>query len=252
MLKKSLNLLAIACSALLLTGCITSPSTTSSSGKDFQKQEKLYQTTENNVALISLYRSTLQQKEDDEIRYKLAQSYYHTGDSESALLYVKPLLTKESKMLQAAKMLQIKALIQLNKNKEAIDYATKLIQTTPKNGEAYNLRGIAYAQQGDFNNARNDIMSARENFINDSVAINNLATLYILNNQYSEAIELLMPQYLSEVKEAKLVYNLVFALVKNGQHDEAKRIIEKENLHSDPEQLIESLAQLKKSAYANQ
>lgn len=249
MLQKPFKLLAIASMALALAGCSTLGSWTglSSEDSDLKQKESLYQTTQNNVALISLYRNSLQQKEDDEVRYKLSQSYYQSGDGESALLYLKPLLTKDSKMSEAAKILQIKSFILLENNGEAIKYATELLQANPKNGEAYNLRGIAYAQQGDLIKAREDIISARENFINDSVAINNLATLHLLSNEYAKVVELLMPQYLSDVKESKLVHNLVFALVKNNQIDEAKKIIEKENMHPNADQLIESLQKLKKS-----
>lgn len=246
MLQKPFKLLAIVGMTLALAGC-SALGWSSSEDSDFKQKESLYQTTQNKVALISLYRTSLQQKEDDEIRYKLSQSYYQSGDGESTLLYLKPLLAKESKILEAAKILQIKALILLENHQEAIKYATELIQSNPKNGEAYNLRGVAYAQQGDFTKAREDIISARENFINDSVAINNLATLHLLNDEYAKVVELLMPQYLSDVKEPKLVHNLVFALIKNNQSDEAKKIIEKENLHPNADQLIESLQKLTKS-----
>ncbi|OOH89013.1 hypothetical protein BMT54_07645 [Pasteurellaceae bacterium 15-036681] len=231
--------------ALFITGCSSINSNNFSS--DFKQKEKLYQTTENYVLLVDLYRNSLQKQENDEVRYKLADSYYNLNDGESTLIYLKPLLSKPNRMSEQAKLLQIRALILIANYNEAIQSATSLIQQSPKNSEAYNLRGVSYANVGDFNNAYQDIISARENFINDSVALNNLAMLHILSEDYNKAVGLLMPQYLNGVKPPKLVYNLVLALVKAGRSDDATKIIEKENLSASPKELIESLRKVKKT-----
>ncbi|HDR1392220.1 TPA: NrfG protein, partial [Pasteurella multocida] len=99
----------------------------------------------------------------------------------------------------------------------------------------------AYAQNGNLVNARNDINKAREFFINDNVAINNLAMLNIINGDFNNAVSLLLPQYLNGVKNSRLIHNLVFALVKNGDLDYAKDIIVKERLNTSPDDLINAL-----------
>ena len=182
------------------------------------------------------------------MRYKLSDSYYNLGDGESALVYIKPLLTKKNAMEDKAKLLRVKALILVANYDEAIQAATLLIQQNPKNGEAYNLRGVAYANLGNFTHAHQDLISARENFINDATALNNLAMLYMLRENYDKAVEVLMPQYLNGVKPPKLVYNLVLALVKTGRKDDAASIMEKENLSSSPKELIELLGKVKKNS----
>ena len=91
-------------------------------------------------------------------------------------------------------------------------------------------------------------MSARENFISDNVAINNLSMLNILNGEYGNAVNLLLPQYLNGQREPRMIYNLVFALVKSGDLDYAKDIITKERLNSSPDDLINALQKTERTA----
>ncbi|HDR0614311.1 TPA: tetratricopeptide repeat protein [Pasteurella multocida] len=231
--------------ALSVVGCATHSqqgmAQKSMSSEAITAKETLYESTQNYSALISLYRDVLKAKEDPSIRYKLAKTYYQRGDSKSSLLYLTPLLNDNTKLATQAKILQIKNLIQLNNFQEAISVANELLLKSPNEGEVYNLRGIAYAQNGNLVNARNDINKAREFFINDNVAINNLAMLNIINGDFNNAVSLLLPQYLNGIKNSRLIHNLVFALVKNGDLDYAKDIIVKERLNTSPDDLINAL-----------
>ncbi|HDR1022756.1 TPA: tetratricopeptide repeat protein [Pasteurella multocida] len=204
-------------------------------------KESLYESTKNYSALISLYRDVLKAREDEMIRYKLAEAYYAKGDSSSSLLYLEPLLTGQKQVNDFARILQVKNLIQRGIYKDAVSTATAILDKSPKNGEIYNLRGIAYAQLGNLQNAEADINKARQFFINDVVAVNNLGMIYILNGDYRNAVQLLLPQYLNGIKEPRLVHNLVFALVKSNDLDYAKDIILKERLNSSPDDLINAL-----------
>ncbi|MGY4677253.1 tetratricopeptide repeat protein [Pasteurella sp. P03HT] len=204
-------------------------------------KESLYENTQNYSSLISLYRDVLKEKEDPVTRYKLAQTYYLRGDSKSSLLYLGPLLMDTTKVDVPAKILQIKNLIQLEKFSEAIAVANDLLTHANNNGEIYNLRGIAHAQEGNLEQALSDINQARQYFISDNVAINNLAMLSIINGDFNNTVSLLLPQYLNGVREPRLVHNLVFALVKNGNVDYAKDIIVKERLNASPDDLINAL-----------
>ena len=98
--------------------------------------------------------------------------------------------------------------------------------------------------------ARQNISKARELFINDVVAINNIAMLSIVNGDYRNATELLLPQYLNGVKDQRLIHNLVFALVKSGDVNYAKDIIIKERLNTSPDSLIEALQKAERSPRA--
>ncbi|WP_373766717.1 tetratricopeptide repeat protein [Glaesserella sp.] len=223
-----------------LSACSSFPNTTGSA-ETFEAKEKLYQSVKNHNALISLYRDVLKKNDDPNIRYKLAESYYQAGDSNSSLLYLQPLLARQDQLGEAAAILQIRNQIQLAKYDEAMNNATALIARSPSNGEAYNLRGIIFAQNGKLQDAFSDINKARELFISDLVAINNLAMLSIINGDYRNASELLLPQYLNGSKDRRLIHNLVFALVKSGDTDYALDIIRKEKLNTSPEDLINAL-----------
>ena len=227
------------CSVILtLVGC---SSMSSPSHQDISAKEKLYESTKNYNALISLYRTELKHNENPITRYKLANSYYYSGDSQSSLLYLEPLLKSKNQVSEKAGVLQLRNLIQLHDYQKTVSSADMLVKQYPNNGEIYNLRGIAFANLGKLNEARNDINRAREFFINDTIAINNLAMLSIINGDYRNASEILLPQYLNGVKDQKLVHNLVFALVKSGDIDYAKDIIRKERLNTSPESLVEAL-----------
>ncbi|MDP8170828.1 tetratricopeptide repeat protein [Pasteurella skyensis] len=208
-------------------------------------KEKLYQSTLNYDGLISLYRAVLKNQEDARIRYKLADSYYQKGDSASALLYLQPLLTNP-KMMEAAMLLQVKSLVQQRGYHRAVIAANKLIKRFPRNPNVYNARGIALAHLGKLSEAEQDFMKARERFLNDTMALNNLAMLKIINGEYNNAVQLLLPQYLSGQKEQHLIYNLVFALVKSGDTKYALDIIKRERLNTSPEGLVTALKKTQK------
>lgn len=232
---------------MLLTACstlqqMTAPSTSST---DIVSKEKLYESTNNYNGLISLYREVLKNGEDPSIRYKLSQSYYKKGDSHSALLYLEP-LTNDPQFLEKATILKVKSLVQLKQYNDAISEASFLLTRYPNSVDTYNTRGVAYAQIGKLNDAKNDFSKARELFINDIVAINNLAMLNIINGDYKNAVQLLLPQYLNGEKEQRLVHNLVFALVKSDEIDYATDIIKKERLNTSPEDLINALRKTEK------
>ncbi|WP_373778483.1 tetratricopeptide repeat protein [Glaesserella sp.] len=229
------------CSLVIsLSACSTSQYN-EGSPNSIAAKEKLYESIKNYNALISLYRDMLKTNDDPTVRYKLAESYYQVGDSKSSLLYLQPLLTRNDQLGENAAILQVKNQIQLAQYNEAMSNVSNLISRSPSNGEAYNLRGIVFAQQGRLQDAFNDINRARELFITDLVAINNLAMLSILNTDYRNAAELLLPQYLNGSKDSRLVHNLVFALVKSGDTDYALDIIRKERLNTSPEDLVNAL-----------
>lgn len=233
-----------ACSSLSFSGNGTK------SKEDILAKEKLYESTKNFSGLVGLYREQLRSSEDDNTRYKLSLAYYQKGDNSSSLLYLEPLLSKPM-FVEKAKLLKIKNFISLTKYKEALSESDTLLDTSSMNSlenkaELYNLRGIAFANLKQLSNAKDSFYKAREFFINDVVAINNLAMISIINGDYKSAIELLLPQYLNGIKNPRLVHNLVFALVKNKKLEYAEDIIKKENLSSSPKSLISSLEKTKK------
>ncbi len=234
-------------SSVLLSLSACSNLTANLSPTQKAEQEKLYEDTKNYSALISLYRNQLKLNQDPQIQYKLAKSYYLAGDSKSSLLYLEPLRFSQLHFNEDIELLYIRNQIQAGAYNDAYLAATDLIFQSPRSSEAYNLRGISLAQLGKLAAAEKDLNKSRELFIHDTIAINNLAMLSILNNDYRNATNLLLPQYLNGSKDSRLIHNLVFALVKAGDTEYALDIIRKEHLNSSPEDLVNALQKTEKS-----
>lgn len=244
LIKKTLScsvLLSISACSSMFEGGSTDDAGVYADDESITTKETLYQNTRNYDALISMYRSILKNEDDLLTRYKLSEAYYKKGDSSSSLLYLQPILSSGGSLAEKAKILQAKNLNMLKRYREALDVENAVLSSSPTNGEVYNLRGVTYAHLNDLNSARENFDKAREYFLNDVIAINNLAMLSIINGDYRNAISLLLPQYLNGIREQRLVHNLVFALVKNNELDYAKDIILKENLNTSPDSLIDAL-----------
>lgn len=235
-------------------GCVLLISLTACSshvGKNqLEVNEKLYVSTKNYSQLIDLYRNKLKagkltEQEKNLYRYKLSSAYFNNKDYDSALLYVEPLLSKAD-YKQRAMGLKLKSLVQKGESKTALTVAKKYISLYPNVADAYNSQGIAYAQLGDLNNAKISFNMARQFFLNDTVAINNLAMIYILEGQYRNAVNMLLPQYLNGQREQRILHNLVFALVKTNDITYARQIIEREELNTNPDALINALKSTKR------
>ncbi|WGE68163.1 tetratricopeptide repeat protein [Actinobacillus equuli subsp. haemolyticus] len=246
MSSKLLKTIFVSTVFLSLSAC-SSLTTSSSTAQNLDQQERLYQDTKNYSALISLYREQLQLHQEPQLQYKLAKSYYLAGDSKSSLLYLEPLRFSQLSFNDDVELLYIRNQIQAGDYNEAYLAASDLVALSPKNSEAYNLRGISSAQLGKLADAEKDLNKSRELFIHDTIAINNLAMLSILNNDYKNAVNLLLPQYLNGSTDSRLIHNLVFALVKAGDTEYALDIIRKEKLNSSPEDLVNALKKTKKS-----
>ncbi|SMB78973.1 tight adherence protein D [Pasteurella testudinis DSM 23072] len=246
------KIISISVLVLMVAGCVNPAGNSGKSkysAQQISEKETFLQSSGDYRGLIALYREILKNGENEMIRYKLAESYYYNGDSKSSNFYLEPLIASNNRKLSHdVFLLRIKNDIQLNQYQRAITHADSYLKINAKDGQAYNLRGIAYAHLGNLDQAYHDIMSARERFISDSVAINNLAMLNILDKQYKNAVNLLLPQYLNGEREPRLIYNLVFALVKSGDLSYAKDIIQKEKLNTSPDQLIIALQKTEKNA----
>lgn len=247
--------------SLALTACVShsnSYSNMSQSGEmqkqinlpallsDVSLKEKLYTSTRSYEKLINLYRGVLKvlPHNDTATRnlylYKLSQAYFDKGDNKSAILYSQPLLLVPS-YKQKAMSLKLKALIQAGNYREGLDVANELIRLNPNMADTYNSQGIAYAELGQITQAEKSFNKARSYFLDDQIAINNLAMLDIVRGRYKNAVRLLLPLYLSNNKDQRVVYNLVFALIKSGDTRYALEIIKKEGLNTNGATLVNAL-----------
>ncbi|EKN3983775.1 tetratricopeptide repeat protein [Yersinia enterocolitica] len=195
----------------------------------------------NHAGLITLYRNKLKVKEDESIRLKLANAYYLTGDSKSSLYYLQPISHKENASIY---MLQAKNLINNNNNDGAKIVVSKLLAISPNNAEAHNLNGIILANEGEIHKSEIAIEKSRALFISDEIAMNNLAVVAMLDDRYTDAVRILLPDYLAGKRGRLMLHNLVFSLVQLGDIQYAKKIIVAEKMSDNPDQLVLALSQV--------
>ncbi|HEN3643863.1 TPA: hypothetical protein U5E29_004185 [Yersinia enterocolitica] len=141
-------------------------------------------------------------------------------------------------------MLQTKNLISNNDNAAAKIVVNKLLAISPDNAEAHNLNSIILANDGEINKAEAAIEKSRSLFISDEIAMNNLAVTAMLDDRYSDAVRILLPDYLAGKRGNLMLHNLVFSLVQLGDAQYAKKIIVAEKMAENPDQLILALSQV--------
>jgi tight adherence protein D len=154
---------------------------------------------------------------------------------------LKPIINKKNESIY---ILQAKNLINNNDNLGAIDVVRRLLTISPNNAEAHNLNGIALANNGEINKAESAIERSRALFIPDETAMNNLAVVAMLDDRYTDAVRILLPDYLSGKRNSLMLHNLVFSLIQMGDTQYARKIIIAEKMTKDPDELILALSQI--------
>lgn len=238
MYKNSRRILIIFIFTLLINACSWNRDM---SKKEFSYRESILTKAKNYGGLITLYRNKLKIKEDDTFRLKLSNAYYLAGDTESSLYFLKPITHKKDESIY---LLQAKNLINKNDISTASIVINKLITMSPKNAEAHNMKGIILASNGEINEAKKSINQSRNLFISDEIAMNNLAVIAMLDKRYTEAVRILLPDYLAGKRGSFMLHNLVFSLVKIDDDKYAKKIILAEKMAKDPDELILALSQI--------
>lgn len=250
MYSKLFKTVCVAGVVAVLAGCVTAnkkaPALDLTNSASILDRETFYASTGNTRALVQLYRTILQHKEDSAVRFKLSQAYYNLGDYKASLLYLKPLLTAGEKTAVNVRLLEVDNLIRLGKNNEALVAVNRLLTQYPKNAQAYNQKGIINAQLGNYKPARASFTKARALFIDDTTALNNLAMLDILELKYKDAVQALLPVYMNGNRDTRLMHNLVYALIKRDEIDTAKNIMINNNLEKpdNVDSVIEMLRKL--------
>ncbi|HDL6957464.1 tight adherance operon protein [Yersinia enterocolitica] len=237
-MNKKLNTIII---FLIFTFILSGCSNNNVSNKEFYYRESILLKANNHAGLITLYRNKLKVKEDESIRLKLANAYYLTGDSKSSLYYLQPISHKENASIY---MLQAKNLINNNDNEGAKIVVSKLLAISPNNAEAHNLNGIILANEGEIHKSEIAIEKSRALFISDEIAMNNLAVVAMLDDRYTDAVRILLPDYLAGKRGRLMLHNLVFSLVQLGDIQYAKKIIVAEKMSDNPDQLVLALSQV--------
>lgn len=211
---------------------------------DLNEQQKIYihETTKNYGGLIELYKQRLQRADTEDTRYKLAQAYYLSNDYEAAKRTLTPVLNKSKNDNLFVLYGHVES--KMRNNDTALEYLDKAIAINPKNGEAYNVKGIVLLKKKQYDAARYSFNLARENFYDENKVTNNLAMLSILNQDYNEAYKHLNILYTKGYRDQTILHNLLYTLVKLNKIQLAKSFCLGHRLSNEPEILIQELKQI--------
>ncbi|MDC5707542.1 tetratricopeptide repeat protein [Vibrio europaeus] len=224
--------------ALLLSGCATTQTSDPSSVINANK-EQMYVEANNQEKLIEFYKQELRDQESTGTRIKLARTYLAIEDPESAIFAISQ-LDEKSKGFDAYLILA-KAHFQLGDIEPSVENVSAALSLNPKSGEAYNLAGVLAAVEGKFEQAEQNFIEARKLFYSDDAVKNNLATLYLIQGHYKRSYDLLLSVYQANPKDAKTEANLVIALVKLGDLDQAQKMLGEKYDHKQTQQIINSI-----------
>lgn len=216
-LPHSLLLLAL----LGLHGCALN-----SAGKraaDAPANEALLQAVGNHSALIALYRQRLAETtglaDQDNLRLKLAQAYLDSGDAESALYYCQPVIDSGRSATDCL-LVKSRALLVTGDHHGALAAAQAALAVRKDDAVILNQSGLVYADAGQYDQAREQFNRARERMLDDVTARNNLAMVDILEQQWDQAADRLMPLFRNGQADEKVTANLLLALARSGRAQE--------------------------------
>lgn len=237
MFKTIKSTMAISIFIFIINGCKSN----TFNQKEFTYRESLLLKANNHGGLINLYREKLKTREDDTVRIKLANAYYLAGDSKSSLYYLQSVTDKKTEYFH---LIKTKNLINQNETIAAEIAVKELLTIAPNNAEAHNLNGIVLADSGDMQKSEKAFEQARALFITDEIAMNNIAVVAMLDNRYTDAVRILLPDYLAGNRNSQILHNLVFSLIKLGDTQYAKKIIIAEKIATEPDELLLALRQV--------
>ncbi|EGU48902.1 putative secretion system protein [Vibrio ichthyoenteri ATCC 700023] len=208
-----------------LQGCMSTPGSIEKQANlaSFSAKESVLEKTGDQTKLIRYYKEHLKQDEDERVRLKLVEAYLQGQDLDSADFYFDTLSNNAQFSPQG---LYLNAQIEFAKGNmdETIAAGLEALEARENYPEVENLLGMAYASQGDINNAWRYFYLARKHFFDDVIIKNNLAVIDLLLEDYGLAISRLEPIYQSGNYDAKIVSNLALAYAKSGKFEQFKAL----------------------------
>ncbi|CED57496.1 putative secretion system protein [Aliivibrio wodanis] len=215
MYKRIIYLLSLS----LLIGCSSKEGL-----QEFHNKETMLMKANNYQQLIPLYKNKLIEKEDDEIRLKLAKAYLKSGDPESSLFTVVPLVTKKNAKVDAF-IIQANSEYELGELDQAMRTAKIAENMNLNNPDIENLLGVIYSAQHDYIKAREYFTLARTHLYDDIKIKNNLAVLDIIDGDYKKAVQRLLPIYLNNQSDDQVEANLLLAMAKLGNYNYVQSLL---------------------------
>ncbi|PML80705.1 tetratricopeptide repeat protein [Enterovibrio norvegicus] len=208
-----MKILFILIATIIFTGC---SSTLTDSDFVKEKGEEILIESGNYASLVSRYEAALRENESDALRFKLANAYYLSGDGEAAMFQLSQI---DPDNINFAQFSLLRANIYYDRGayQKALQYVNTVIRSESRLGEAYNLKGLISAQQGELNQAKKSFENARKHHYNDAYVKNNLSMIAMLQGNYNEAISILTPLVQSGRADDTAKANLLLAYAKTGK-----------------------------------
>ena len=231
---------------MVTTGCQNSTTL-----RNLDEEQKIYihETTKNYGGLIELYKNRLKQKDTEDSRYKLAQTYYLLLDYGSAKHALSSVVDKSQN--DKTLILYSRVLYRQGDYANALAYLEKAAAINPNNGEGYNLQGIVRTRVGQYDAARASFNKARDLFYDENKVVNNLAMLSILDKEYREAYNYLNILYKKGYRNNVLLHNILYTLVKLNEDQVAERFCVEHQLSKRPTILVQELKRIEPNKIVN-
>ncbi len=242
---------ALLLTVLIVTGCTTvsnQPQAPNAAGAERALVDENFLVISGNYQrLIALYKEQLKQNDQSETRIKLAKAYLDTGDNESALFTLVPVITMPNASAEAF-YLQGLAQFNLGQAEHAERSLAIAANKEPNNAKVINLLGAAQAELGQLVEARAAFDQARTLLYDDVVIKNNLALVDMMEGKYQDAAARLMPLYRADPKgaDAQLKANLAIVAAKLGSFETLRALYGSEYSESE---LFGIFQGLRSSAY---
>ncbi|WP_237486266.1 tetratricopeptide repeat protein [Vibrio hippocampi] len=221
----STSVLAVAMSLLL--GCQTTANTSQDSEVNIKSESQVAQMEKvnNYDGLIEHYKQQIAQNNNDvKAMENLAQTYLAKGDIESAQFWVLHLLHKG---VSTANLYQLHGQISMQQGeaKTALVAYQDAVKAGQNGGQIYVLLGIAHSQLDEFSQAVEQFNQARLLGYDDLTIKNNLAVIYLAQQDYPKVIETLIPLLKQHPDNQVIKANLAVALFKTGQQAQAQKLL---------------------------
>ncbi|KKD58515.1 hypothetical protein RN22_20850 [Grimontia sp. AD028] len=216
--------LIVAASFMALAACSSSGIVEDYAG---EKGEQLLLQTGNYASLVKRYQEQLKTNPSPELRHKLADALYMSGDPEAAQfqLALIPLEATEDPQLE---MLRANVLYDLDRLNAAEQHVNTALRLDNNYSEAYNLKGLLLAQRGELEKAKQAFDNARLNGFNDDTVKNNLAMVAMLRGDFNQAADILWPLVANGRADQIVKANLLLSLAKSGRSREFSQLLASE------------------------
>ncbi|WP_252014666.1 tetratricopeptide repeat protein [Vibrio sp. SCSIO 43140] len=207
-----------------MAGCQSTANNLQTEAETVASMEKV----NNYDGLIAHYKTKLEAGDNSVATVEqLALAYFNKGDFESADFYVSHLIEQGS---HSASLSQLhgQVLVAQEDISGAIQAYQDSLKAGNQTGKIHVLLGVAYSKDSQFQEAKAQFNQARLKGYDDVAVKNNIAMLYIAQNDFKRAIRTLAP-VIADAPQNKVVRaNLAIALIKADQIDAAKKLLSDE------------------------